>query len=97
MPFFEWTLEVVFREGVQHRLRICLDHLNYVIMEAFQFYFRTGKQRKVGWEEDSHVIFGQKFPGKKGNVRHCIVVMQQPVLLSPKLGERSFHLFTQSP
>jgi hypothetical protein len=26
--------------------------------------------RKVGWMEDnSHVVFGQKFPGEKGSVR----------------------------
>jgi hypothetical protein len=37
-------------------------------------------------EDDSHV-FSQKIPGEKGNVRRC-VVMQQPVLLSPKFGAK---------
>jgi hypothetical protein len=50
------TLEVVFCECVQHRLRFCLDHFNCVKMAA-------GKQRKVRWvADDSHVAFGQKLP-----------------------------------
>jgi hypothetical protein len=37
---------------------------------------------KVGWVGDySHVVFGQTFPGEKGSVRCCDVMMQQPVLL----------------
>jgi hypothetical protein len=37
-PFSLCILEVVFCEGVQHRLRFCLDHLHYVKMAAFEFY-----------------------------------------------------------
>jgi hypothetical protein len=60
-------------------------------MAAFQFYLQSGKQRKVGWVGDySHVVFGQKIPG----VRQCDV-MQQPVLLSPKLVVKSSHIFMQ--
>jgi hypothetical protein len=44
--------------------------------------------------DDSHFDFGQKFPGEKGSVRQCVVMMQQPVLLSPKLGAKSLHVFT---
>jgi hypothetical protein len=41
--------------------------------------------RKVGWVGDeSRVIFSQKLPGEKGNVSRCVIVMQQPVVLSPK-------------
>jgi hypothetical protein len=88
--FFKCILKFVFCEDVQHRLRFCLDHLNCDKMAAFQFYVQSGQQRKVGWMEDkSHIVFGQKFPGKKGSVRRCIVVMQQPVLLSPKFGTKS--------
>jgi hypothetical protein len=51
----------VICEGVQQRLRFCLDHLNYVKMAAFQFYLQSGKQRKVGWLGDSsHVVFDKK-------------------------------------
>jgi hypothetical protein len=41
--------------------------------------------------DDSHVVFGKKKSDveKKGRVRQCIVVMQQPVLLSPKFGAKS--------
>jgi hypothetical protein len=73
-------------------------------MVAFKFCLQSGKQRKVagsqvrrvGWAgDDSHVVFGQKFPGEKGSVRRCVVVMQQSVLLSPKFGPKSWHIFTQ--
>jgi hypothetical protein len=39
-------------------------------------------------------FFGQIFPGEKGSVKRSIVVMQQPVLLSPKFGAKSSHIFT---
>jgi hypothetical protein len=31
-------MKVVFCEGIQHRLRFCLDHINCVKMAAFPFY-----------------------------------------------------------
>jgi hypothetical protein len=40
---------------------------------------------------NSHVNFGQKFPGEKESV----VAMQQPVLLTPKFGAKSSHIFMQ--
>jgi hypothetical protein len=36
-------------------------------------------------EDESHVVFGQKFPGGKGSVRRCVVLMQQPVLSVAKV------------
>jgi hypothetical protein len=51
-------------------------------MAAFQFYLQSGKEKKVGWVGDvSHVVFGLKFP-VKNKVRQCIVMVEQPVLLS---------------
>jgi hypothetical protein len=47
-------------------------------------------------EDDSHAVFSQKFPDEKGSVRQCVVMMQQLVLLSPKFGANSLHIFTQS-
>jgi hypothetical protein len=68
--FLKFILEVVFCEAVQHRLRFYLDHLSCVKTAAFQFYLQSGKQRKVGLVgDDSHVVFDQKFPGEKENVR----------------------------
>jgi hypothetical protein len=43
------------------------------------------------------LFFGQKFPGEKGSVRRCVVVMQQPIFLLPKFGAKSSYVFTQSP
>jgi hypothetical protein len=45
--------------------------------------------------DDSHVVFGKEFPGEKGSARWCIVVMQQPVLLSPKFVMKASHIFLQ--
>jgi hypothetical protein len=36
--------------------------------------------------DDSHIVFVKKFLGEKGSVRWCIAMMEQPVLLSPRLG-----------
>jgi hypothetical protein len=53
---------------------------------SFSFILNQGN-RKVGCvENDSHVVLGKKFHGEKRSVRRCVVVMQQPVLLSPKFG-----------
>jgi hypothetical protein len=57
------TLEVVFCESVQHSLRFCLNHFNYVKMAALQFYPQSKKQRKVWWvEDDSHFFFRFRNP-----------------------------------
>jgi hypothetical protein len=66
-------------------------------MGAFQFYLQSAKQTKVGWVgDDSHTVFGQKFPGEKGSVRLCVVMMKQPVLWTPKFGAKSLNIFVQS-
>jgi hypothetical protein len=46
-------------EDVQHRLRFCLSHLNFVKMAMSQFYLHSGKLRKVGWvrEEESWFFY----------------------------------------
>jgi hypothetical protein len=64
----------------------------------FSFIFNRGN-RKIRWVgDDSHVAFGKKtFPAEKESVRRCVVVLQQLVMLSPKFGEKSSHIFTQSP
>jgi hypothetical protein len=43
-------------------------------MVAFQFCLQSEKQRKLELVGDD----SKKFPDEKGNVRWCIVVMQQP-------------------
>jgi hypothetical protein len=35
------------------------------------------------------MLFGQKLPDEKRSVRWCVVLMQKPVLLSPKFGAKS--------
>jgi hypothetical protein len=48
LPFLNASWEVVFCEGVQHRLRVCLDHLNCVKWRPFSFITNRG-HRIVGW------------------------------------------------
>jgi hypothetical protein len=67
---------------------------------VFSYIFdRRERERKVGWvEDDSQTVLGKTFHGgKKGSVRRFVVMMQQPVLISPKFGAKSSQIFTQSP
>jgi hypothetical protein len=48
-------------------------------------------------EDDNHFVFRQKLLGEDGSVRRCVVMVKQPGLFSPKFGETSSHVFTQSP
>jgi hypothetical protein len=57
---------------------------------AFQFHFQSGKQRKVGTTIKLFLV-KEKSPGEKGDVRRCVVMMQQPVLLSSKFGMKFSH------
>jgi hypothetical protein len=63
----------------------------------FSFIFNRGNRKVRRLGDNSHVVFGKTFPGGKGSVRRCVVVMQQPIVLSPKFGAKSSHIFTQSP
>jgi hypothetical protein len=63
----------------------------------FSFIFNWEKQKKVGGGGDaSHVVFCKKFPVEKRNARRCVVMIKQPVILSPKFGVKSLHIFMQS-
>jgi hypothetical protein len=53
---------------------------------AFQYHLQLGKQKIKVSGDDSHVIFNQEFGD---------VMMQQPVLLLPKFGVKSSHIFMQ--
>jgi hypothetical protein len=60
-------------------------------MAVFQIYLQSEKEKKMGWVlDDSHVVL-VKFPGGKGSARWLVVLMQWPVLLSPKFGAKSSH------
>jgi hypothetical protein len=86
----------MFCESVERHLCF-IDHLNCVKMVAFQFHLQSGNfdtfevidaELQVALNtltehdfQNMSNIFRQIFPGEKGSVRWCIVVMQQPVLL----------------
>jgi hypothetical protein len=40
------------------------------------------------------LFFVKKIPVDAGSVRQCVVLMKQPVHLSPKFGTKSSHIFT---
>jgi hypothetical protein len=50
LQFFKCILEIVFCESVQHHLRLCLNHLSYIQMAAFQLYLtiRETEKSRVG-------------------------------------------------
>jgi hypothetical protein len=52
--------------------------------QPFNFIVNRGSREKQGGWSDSHVLFGKEFPGEKGSVRRCIVMMQQPVVFGAK-------------
>jgi hypothetical protein len=97
LPFLKCILDVVFRKGIQHRLRFCLDYLYCVKLATFHFYLQSGKHKSTVVGNNSHVAFGERFPCGKGSVRLCVVLMHQLVLFSPKFGAKSSHIFTLSP
>jgi hypothetical protein len=99
---FKCILVVVFFEAVQQRLRFCLNHLSCFEngdLSIFSYSVgETEKRRVEGWMGDeSHFVYGENFPGETESMRQCVVVTQEPVLLSPELGAKSSHIFTQSP
>jgi hypothetical protein len=66
-----------------------------VNMAAFPFYLHLGKQRKVGWVgNDSHVVFGQKFPGEKGSGDSVLSWCNNQFLCSQSSWQSS-HIFMQ--
>jgi hypothetical protein len=97
LPFFKCILEVMFCStppAVLPRSPEFWQNGGLSVLSSVA----TGQVRQVGWTGDnSHFAFGQKFPGEKVSVRWCIVMMQQPVLLSSKFRVKPSHIFTQSP
>jgi hypothetical protein len=55
-----------------------------------------GQVRRVGGGGVTVILFLVKNSLGKGNMSWCVVVMQQPVLLSPKFEAKSSHIFMQS-
>jgi hypothetical protein len=64
LPFLNASLEVVFCEGVQHRLQFCLDHLIYIKMAALHFHLQSVKQKsKMSMGRQSCCFLVKKIPG----------------------------------
>jgi hypothetical protein len=59
------------------------------------FWIREKERSRVGGD-DSHVVSSEKSLGEKRSVGRFVVVMQEPVLLSPKLRAKFSHIFAQS-
>jgi hypothetical protein len=65
-------------------------------MAAFQFYFQSWKKKEKVTEEwvgKTVLLILVKNSLFKG-MTYCVVVMQQPVLWSPKFGAKSSLIFT---
>jgi hypothetical protein len=75
LPFFKFVLEVMFCEGVQHRLRFCLDHLSWAKVEAFLSSTGETKKSRVDEGRQSCCFFYQTFLGEKESVGLYVVAM----------------------
>jgi hypothetical protein len=95
LPFFRCILEDMFPEAVQHRLGFCLDHVSCQngVLSVLSSIGETEKSRVGG--DDSHVVFGHKFPGEKGSVRLCCHDATASSFVTKVCGESS-HIFMQS-
>jgi hypothetical protein len=89
LPFFKCILEVVFPwecstlPASLPRSPLLLQNDGLLVL----FLIWETEESRVG-SDDSHVSLGQIFPGEKGSVRRCVVVMQQLVLLSSNFGAK---------
>jgi hypothetical protein len=63
LPFFKLTLEVVFCEGIQHRLRLFIDHPICAKITDLQFYLQLGKRESTKGGEES--LWSKYFPLRK--------------------------------
>jgi hypothetical protein len=64
----------------------------------FSFIFIRGNREKYGgWGTTVMLLFAKDSLVKKGSVRRCVAMMQQPVLLSRKFGTKYSHILTQTP
>jgi hypothetical protein len=57
------------------------------------FNWRNNWRKEESVGDDSHIVF----VGGNRSLSRCVVEMQQSVLLQPKFGAKSLHIFTQSP
>jgi hypothetical protein len=99
LAFFKCILEVVFCEGVQHCLRFCLIHFNCIKMvvssigEKRESHTGPSQMRRIGGRGVTVMLLLVKCPDEK----QCVVMMQQPVPLSPKFETKPSHTFMQPP
>jgi hypothetical protein len=62
LPFLKYILEIVFGEGVQHRLLFCLGHLSCDKMTSFSFIIIVETEKSKMGGHHGHVVFGNKNP-----------------------------------
>jgi hypothetical protein len=84
LPIFKCILEVMFCEGVSTAYDPACITSVVSKWRLFSFIFnrRNRKVRSVG--DNSHDVFGKKFPSEKASVRWCIVIS---VTLFPRLSQ----------
>jgi hypothetical protein len=61
---------------------------NFIFNQKQESCWGTSQTSRVGGD-DSNIILSQKFPSEKGSVRWCVIMIQQPVLLSSKFGAKA--------
>jgi hypothetical protein len=97
LTFVQCILQVVFCGGCSIPPAILPPSPQLYQNGGFSVLSSIGdsEESRVG-EDESHVVFGQMFPGEKESVRRCVAMLQQPILLLPKFWAKSSYIFTQS-
>jgi uncharacterized Fe-S radical SAM superfamily protein PflX len=62
LPFLKCTLEVVFCESIQHRLRFSLDQHICTKLATHQFHLQSEKQKKIEWVGPTVMLLWSKIP-----------------------------------
>ena len=86
----------VIRPGSPHWYRTGVLSASISFLEIGRSHRVPSRGSMVGGD-NSNFVFRQKLVGEDGSVRWGIVMVKQPGLFLPKLGEMSSHFFTQSP
>ena len=96
-------LEVFIHQPIKDCLRFGLYFIRGVETPSLELQLHFRKQRKVtrgqirrvGWVwDDRHAVIRQKLRYFEGSMRWCIVVMQQPVAVTPQLRSLSSHVLS---
>jgi hypothetical protein len=105
LPRFKSTMEVIFLNAVEYRLRFSLDVRHCFKTSSLQLHFQFGKQSEItggsAWRvgrmgNNNHVVVSHKLCSFQGCVGKYIVAMKEPVVVAPKFRSFLSHIFSRA-